>query len=120
MRFEKADTDPASQEAVSEGGATSTTPTTMAVACTEALPSASGRSFKLLQVLLVCVSNRETNESRQTLCLLDVGADRTVTIRHGRLGAGRLGAADYSPGLLCTWTFMRLDFYAPRLLGARG
>ena len=35
---------------------------------------------------------------------------RTVTIRRGRLGAGRL----------CAGTFMRLDFYAPRLLGARG
>ena len=49
LHFEKADTDPASQEAVSEGGATTTTTTdTMAVACTEALPSASGKSFKRL------------------------------------------------------------------------
>ena len=35
---------------------------------------------------------------------------RTVTIRYRRLGAGRL----------CAGTFRRLDFYAPRLLGARG
>ena len=35
---------------------------------------------------------------------------RTVTIRRGRLGAGRLGAADYAPGLLCAWTFRRRDF----------
>ena len=82
LHFEKTDTDPASQEAVSEGGATTTTTTdTMAVACTEALPSASGKSFKRLQVLPVCVSNRETNESRQTLCLLDVGADTHVMTR---------------------------------------
>ena len=33
---------------------------------------------------------------------------RTVTIRRGRVGAGRLGAG----------TFRRLDFYAPGLLGA--
>ena len=44
----------------------------------------------------------------------------STTFRRGRSGAGRLGAADYAPGLLGAWTFMRLDFYAPRLLGARG
>ena len=43
-----------------------------------------------------------------------------MTIRRGRLGTGRLGAADYAPGLLGTWTFRHLDFYVPRLLGARG
>ena len=42
--------------------------------------------------------------------LVQVEYERTVTIRRGRLGAGRLGAG----------TFMRLDFYALRLLGARG
>ena len=42
---------------------------------------ASGKSFKRLQVLPACVSNRETNESWQTLCLLDVGADTHVMTR---------------------------------------
>ena len=40
---------------------------------------------------------------------------RTVTIRRGRLGAGRLGAADYAPGLLGAWTFRRRDFQAPEV-----
>ena len=39
---------------------------------------------------------------------------RTVTIRRGRLGAGRLGAADYAPPImrrrLGAGTFMRRDF----------
>ena len=58
---------------------------------------------------------------------------RTVTIMRERLGT-----ADYAPGFLCAWTFMRrdyartfrrrqlcagtfrrLDVYAPRLLGVR-
>ena len=43
-----------------------------------------------------------------------------MTYKRGRLVAGHLCAADYALGLLCTWTFMHLDFYAPRLLGARG
>ena len=30
----------------------------------------------------------------------------TVTFRHRRLCAGRLGIADLMPGLLGTWTFM--------------
>ena len=33
----------------------------------------------------------------------------------GRLGAGRLGAADYAPGLLGIWTFMHRDFFAPEV-----
>ena len=33
--------------------------------------------------------------------------DRTVTIRRGRLGAGRLCAADYAPGFLGAETFRR-------------
>ena len=40
-----------------------------------------------------------------------------VTIKRGRLGAGRLAAADYAPGLLGTRTFMHRDFYAPGLFG---
>ena len=34
----------------------------------------------------------------------------STTFRRGRLGAGRLGAADYAPGLLGAWTFRRRDF----------
>ena len=34
----------------------------------------------------------------------------STTFRRGRLCTGRLGAADYAPGLLCAWTFMRRDF----------
>ena len=34
----------------------------------------------------------------------------STTFRHGRIGAGRLGAADYAPGLLGAGTFMRRDF----------
>ena len=35
-----------------------------------------------------------------------------MTISRGRLGSGRLGAADYAPPII------RRDFYAPGLLGA--
>ena len=66
MYFERADADPASRETVHKGEAATDT---MAVACTEALPPTSGRSFKRLQVLPVCVNNRETNKYRKTLCL---------------------------------------------------
>ena len=41
---------------------------------------------------------------------MDIRKRRTVTIRRGRLGAGRLGAADYAPGILGAWTFRRRDF----------
>ena len=34
----------------------------------------------------------------------------STTFRRGRLGAGRLGAADYAPGLLGSGTFRRRDF----------
>ena len=33
-----------------------------------------------------------------------------MTFMRGRLGTGRLGAADYAPGLLCAGTFRCRDF----------
>ena len=111
LHFKKADTDPASQEAVSKGEAattTSTTTDTMAVACTEALPSASGRSFKRLQVLPVSVSNRETNKSGQALCLLNVGANIHVMARSlaesiGLSGKPIVSVTQFADGSTSSW-----------------
>ena len=40
---------------------------------------------------------------------------RTLTFKHKRLGIGRLGTADYAPGLLGARTFMRQDCYEPEV-----
>ena len=43
---------------------------------------------------------------------------RSTTFMRGRLGSGRLGTADYGPGILWAGNFMRREFYAPGLLAA--
>ena len=42
-----------------------------------------------------------------SVALVHVDVVRTVTFMRGRLGSGRLGAADYAPGLLGAETFRR-------------